>query len=203
MALITDKFVFIHVPKTGGSYCREVIKACCIEAKETCDDLNDEGNPTEEHMGTHATLTMYPELAMRRKFVGFVRHPISWYKSRWAWGVLTKFEDKIPHNSAAMTHWMADVWSQEFTEFIDNVIARGRPRALETFSSKLMVFDKWIDDIGRYEELVTELYRMTKCHAGHIGPQREGARKMNPTYGGGQIKEICYLEKKVLRRFYT
>ena len=200
MALVTDKFVFIHVPKTGGSYCRKVIQACRPEARETCDDLNGEGNPREEHIGAHATLMMYPELA-DKKFVGFVRHPVSWYKSRWAWGMLTKFQDKIPHNSAAMTHWMAKVWSQEFTEFIDNIIEFGRPRAWETFTSKLMIHDEWIE-VGRYEQLVASLFVMTRCFASYIGPQRVGATKVNPMYGEGQIKEIMYLEKNTLEKFY-
>ena len=58
------------------------------------------------------------ELLAGRFTFGFVRHPVDWLKSRWAWAVLSGFPGKLTTEPAAAGHWMADCWSDRLDDFV-------------------------------------------------------------------------------------
>lgn len=200
MALVTDDFVFIHVPKTGGTYCRRVIEACCPEAHESGPGVR-EGHPLEEHYGIEEIQAKHKELATKR-FVGFVRHPVTWYPSRWAWAFLTHYDSKRYEIPEAKAHWMNEVWSMDFNTFISNVIEVDEPRALQTFAQKLQVANQWVRSIGRYEYLEKDLRRLTGCYAKDVEPQRVGAQKLNIKIRPSAAMKLCQLEYELVREFY-
>lgn len=80
MALVTGKMVFIHVPRTGGHFFRDVIDELDIPHFECGDDS------LPNIVQFHQAASEVPEEVRRDRYVfGFVRHPISWLVSRWWW----------------------------------------------------------------------------------------------------------------------
>ena len=79
MALITDNSVFIHVQKTGGMTVRNVMQAVRGGAWES--------GPVEKerHFGLPELRAAHPGIDRYRTTFGFVRHPLAWLRSRWAW----------------------------------------------------------------------------------------------------------------------
>ena len=65
-----DRFLFIHVPKTGGMWVTEALQEAGVEVEE-------EIGATPEH-------PLLSELERRGRFTfAFVREPLSWYASIW------------------------------------------------------------------------------------------------------------------------
>ena len=90
MALVLPRSLFVHVPKTGGTWVRAAIAAAGIDAHES-------GPPeTHDHFGV---FDLPADLLAGRFTFGFVRHPVDWLKSRWAWAVLSGFPDKLNHRA--------------------------------------------------------------------------------------------------------
>lgn len=77
MALLLPNSAFIHCRKTGGSWIRSVLKSHWPDAPETGEGLG----PSER---IHATFAGVRSEVGSRKAFGFVRHPLSWLKSYWA-----------------------------------------------------------------------------------------------------------------------
>lgn len=204
MALMTQKAAFIHVPKTGGSWCRAVI-ASCYQCHES--------GPFEDH--DHAGLSdLLPESLGQRFSFGFVRHPVTWLQSRWAWAMETGFPQKIrdpqhPEHATASRHWMAEVWSDEFEGFATAYCDRGIPEGGRTFESKLAC----VGFIGRYESLRNDLLIAMEL-AGQ--PLPLSALATTPPYKaagstkysqqvlipGRLVSRLESLESAILARFY-
>jgi hypothetical protein len=110
MALITDKFIFVHIPKTGGTWIRRSLEALGIAGKE-----NAEPYAYHEHDGI---FRVPYELRYSRPAFAIVRHPVTRLASLWSWAMLTNFNDKIDSEPAAAGHWFAECWSKDYEEFV-------------------------------------------------------------------------------------
>lgn len=69
MALLTEKILFIHRPRTGGTWIRQAITAPRTECGHFHSNLNDEE---------------VVAMLSRRFSFSFVRNPVTWYPSRWS-----------------------------------------------------------------------------------------------------------------------
>ena len=67
--IVTDRFVFIHMHKTGGQTLNQVIKRCC---------------PTHRAIGYHFPIFELPTEFVSWPVVGIVRNPWDWYVSWYA-----------------------------------------------------------------------------------------------------------------------
>lgn len=67
--IVTDRFVFIHMHKTGGQTLNQVIKRCC---------------PTHRAIGYHFPICELPAEFVSWPVVGIVRNPWDWYVSWYA-----------------------------------------------------------------------------------------------------------------------
>lgn len=109
--VINDRHLFIHSAKTGGTFLRETI--------------NRYGIPNYEVGGKHSSfkdiITTNPELKKLRSF-GYVRNPLTWYRSRWAYGMMTYFGDKVKYMPEAYNHWMSVVWHNNLNQFVENTL---------------------------------------------------------------------------------
>jgi hypothetical protein len=135
-----DKFLFIHVPKTGGMWVTEALQAAGIEVEE-------EFGRTPEH-------PLLSELERRGRFTfAFVREPLSWYGSIW------RFRNYFHlHKEPAEAQLPYDSYiGLEFPDFIEQV-AEHLPGFL---SNHYELFvgpqDSEIEFIGRYERLEDDL----------------------------------------------
>lgn len=70
MALLTDNFVFCHLPKCGGQFIRYVL-----------DQLNISNSEVGEYHDSF--IRVKPFLKDRVLSVTNIRHPLTWYQSRW------------------------------------------------------------------------------------------------------------------------
>lgn len=145
MALVLPHSVFFHIPKTGGSWVRTVIKELKIPTREI-----GEGR-TETHR-SHCFPSQVDKAELKNRFVfTFVRDPLTWYQSRWAYSMETGWnpEDMFDLRCA----------SNDFLTFIQNCISH-YPKC--GFVSRTYAFYTAspahpFDFIGRQENLTEDL----------------------------------------------
>jgi hypothetical protein len=79
MALILPHSVFLHVPKTGGTWCRSAIRRAGIPHFES-------GWKHESpYFRAHHPLDRVRAVAGNRFLFGFVRDPLDWWRSFWGY----------------------------------------------------------------------------------------------------------------------
>jgi hypothetical protein len=145
--IIKNKLLFIHVPKTGGTYVRELINTIGIPNWET--------GKFEEH--DHIGICELNDCKDLISF-GIIRKPYEWTISRWKWGMYTEFSAKLKGGTSAKKHWMADVWSEDINEFLFNTINKRNAIAEETMFNQLGIGNKLqVNYILKNENLQTEL----------------------------------------------
>lgn len=105
MPLVTDKVCFIHIPKTGGIWVRNMMKHLGLNPIDVGD----------QHDYFPAVLRLESREFFEKRFVfTIVRHPITWYQSRWAFRVKSGWQSRHP-----LDWWCA---SNDFHVFVDNVL---------------------------------------------------------------------------------
>jgi len=152
MALVTAKTLFVHVPKTGGTSVRAMLRAAGVAARES--------GPfeVEDHYGLPELRAAHPQIDNGLLTFGFVRHPVAWLKSRWAWGVVTNMGEKVHYVPAAAAHWMAGCWSDRFEEFAARYLERYAGVYTQTAFAMLGVWtDRPAMRIGHTESLSADL----------------------------------------------
>lgn len=119
----------IHVPKTGGTWCRTAIKAAGISYFES-GPAHFPTRVSRIHAAfRHARDTIMvknwekkKQQHVRRFVFGFVRHPLTWLESAWA-DALER--GKTPGYKPSLKKpwfWFHRCYAWDFTELIDNVI---------------------------------------------------------------------------------
>ena len=152
MAFVTDKTLFIHVQKTGGMTVRRTLYQLRPIGRESGDA---EG---ERHIGLPELRATHPGIEAGRLSFGFVRNPVSWLVSRWAFAVETGYPVHIKHRGSAAAVWMAACWSDNFETFIGNVLDRYPGIATQTMFRMLGLWsEKPVDRVGRTEHLAQDL----------------------------------------------
>jgi hypothetical protein len=134
-----ERFIFIHVPRTGGTWARLAMEAAGIEARK----LGDGYHPTRQELDIEGHFTF-----------AFVREPLSWYGSEWnyrRWLRTTGIDE--------MKHFYDQWLDLAFPDFLDRII-EGRPGFLsQYYESYVGPPDDPIDFIGRFESLADDLVR--------------------------------------------
>lgn len=111
--IITDNFVFIHVPKTGGTFVEKVLKKLLTET----------GSPYEVRLdrvlGQHQTVREIPKPHRNKKVLAAIRNPYDYYVSvyefgRWKWPMYQRF----PNDNAIRRRYphYPDLTFSEFME---------------------------------------------------------------------------------------
>jgi hypothetical protein len=152
--IIDNKLLFVHVPKTGGTFIRELISKAGIKNWET--------GLFEEH--DHKGITDLDEFRSLPSF-GLIRKPYEWTISRWKWGMYTEFGLKVKGGTKAKSHWMADVWSEDINEFLFNTIHKRAGIAEETMFNMLGIgTDKEVTYVIKNEEMEIPLIDIFQNH---------------------------------------
>lgn len=131
MHLVLANSLFVHIPKTGGTWVRKALEAAGVPWKRTGSDA---------HVPFHVI-----ESAVEGRFTfAFVRHPVSWYQSYWAFrmAALDRY-GRTPFDE----HLSAD-----FNEFVANHCTH-RPGALPEPYEGYAGWPVRLDRVGRCERL--------------------------------------------------
>jgi hypothetical protein len=188
---VTPRVRFLHVPKTGGSWAPEAIRAAGVPVTRP------EGPPG------HATLAESWDYADRFTFA-IVRHPLDYWRSYWAFRVRTGWEMNHPLDR--------DFGTDNFEEFIEAVIAHDPGYASDLFEWFVGPPDGEIDFIGRYENLVDDV-----CLALALGGESfdeellRSYPKVNvsqygahgPRYPPSLAARLAEVERRGIERFYS
>lgn len=159
MALVTDRLIYIHVQKTGGMAVRRALHACagCHESGPI---------EAERHIGLPELRVTHPGIDNNRIVFGFVRHPVAWIRSRWAFAMASGYEIQRQHRPSAAALWINSCWDTDFSSFVDKYIERYPGIATQTMFRMLGLWsDAPAHIIGRTESLRADLaYVLTYTH---------------------------------------
>ncbi len=144
MALVLPgKFLFLHVPKTGGKWVKYVLHRAFPES--TMLRRTNHGNRWA-HFG-HGDLE---DVADREEFrFAFVRHPVDFWRSYYRYRARTKWEPNHEIDSLCMDHG--------FDKYIDNVLKNLNGYASRMYSRYVGEPGSEIDFIGKQENLIKDL----------------------------------------------
>lgn len=195
--VINDRYIFIHIAKTGGTFFRE--------------SLNYFGVRNYEIGIKHAAYD--PETHGKYIPIAFVRHPLSWYLSRWRYAVMTRFKEKTQYNSEARAHWMARVWHDDFATFCGKIAnsEEFKDGKAWTYFNQMIPVEHHGGFIYRYENLIETTWQFLHFGCGLNIAQRQ-VQKMPrqldsspipytvPTVAVQQI--LLSHESKLINQFY-
>lgn len=139
MALIGKNFVFLHLPKTAGMWIRQLFKNLNIETYEL----------GTQHMHFPDLYQYESHKFFESKFIfTFIRHPKSWYQSRWSFRM---------KNGWQLTHPLDyNCASNDFNQFVKNAI-RYKPDGWFSNECKSYLNAPHMDFVGKYENLEDDI----------------------------------------------
>jgi hypothetical protein len=133
--------VFLHVPKTGGTWVREALRAGGVAVEPV--------DPDEPH-------TELDACPCPQKFkIAFVRHPLSVYQSYWRFKKTDGWDRRNPFDGACA--------SGSFASFVENVLAKYPGWCSRRFESFVGVAGAEIEFVGRCERLADDLVRALRA----------------------------------------
>jgi hypothetical protein len=135
--------VFVHVPRTGGTFIRDIIHRY--------------GFRTEIINHSHDSLEIALDSAPEDVFsFTFIRHPITWYPSRFAYCVENNWPDDGPFPEL-FWHFRAEALGG-FVRNVQRLFPAGY--LLGLFDRSCCSMRKEVSFVGRYETLHSDLYRV-------------------------------------------
>jgi len=202
MAVKTDKSVFYHIPKTGGIWVKEAMRAGGLELSRC---RNKRVSHSFALKREHATpdVVCEEEKAGRFSFC-FVRGPVGWLRSFWCYRIKTgALDPKFP---------LDGLWHGEFESFVLNVLG-AYPGGFVTKLYRFYVDD--VDFVGRQERLANDLMWALVLAGEQFDEQKlRATRWRNVSAASPQLASLCQLstetearveaaESWVLDRFYV
>lgn len=138
---LTKRMVFVHVPKTGGSWMTQAVRAAGVPLSAP-DPSGDPNYPAHVHAD------LQEAGAGDRFSVAFVRHPLDWWRSYWGHRMRAGWDPANALDVAAA--------SEEFNEFVLNVIAQGEGAFDQMVRRFVGLPSPTVDFVGRFEHLVED-----------------------------------------------
>jgi len=137
--LIFKNAVFLHVPKTGGSWVKAAVTNARLEFEEYIVDGD-----------VHGDLSHCPD---RDRFIfAFVREPLSLYRSYWRYKMTAGWDDRNPFDT--------DCAAPSFRAFVENVLRLEPAWCSRMFQDYVGPPDDEINFVGRFESLADDLVRV-------------------------------------------
>ncbi len=149
-ALVMRQALFLHTPKTGGTFVRRAIAEFGIDAHRP--RLVPRQHRDHPRL---ADVRLYKGLLRRRFTFAFVRYPPDWWRSYWAYRMRTGW---VPHLDR-------QVQASDFPTFVEKVLEHAPGGASRLFQAYVGPPGA-IDFVGRFEHLVEDL-SIALCSAGY------------------------------------
>jgi len=191
---ILKKSIFLHVPKTGGSW----VKAVLLQSTDLVVERGGNWHSIPEGKA-------YPG-----KFrFAFVRHPLTWYQSFWAFNMKLNKWNKGPCRS------LGSCKSPDFNVFVSNVVGKFPKGFLSSYLYPK--FTGAANFVGRYENLTEDLILALTKAKETFDPEKIRAMssyKRNVAASDDAWKDKCRYrdelserllkaEQKVVERYYN
>jgi hypothetical protein len=138
MTSLGEKIVFLHVPKTGGTWAARAMEAAGV-------DLRD--------VGMHADLQDLSRFEGRYR-IAFVREPLSWYRSWWVHRQTFGDWKDEPLDKLGRTG---------FDEFLQRAMDTIPGYVTSLFEQFTGPADRQIEFVGRYERLLDDLVQALRA----------------------------------------
>lgn len=198
--LIDDKAVFLHVPKTGGTWFRHAMSQNGIKFEEI----------GEQHNHFPYILNLMPNGFYDDKFIfAFVRHPLTWYQSRWVFRAQHGWhlEHPLDFNCA----------SNDFLDFLDRVFAY-KPTGWLThlYGMYINEIPNDIDFVGHTETLADDCVKVLKMIGVKFDEEKfRGTPRINQSgldgmpsgywakYSSEWLDKVIVMEQTVISRYYV
>ncbi len=142
-SLLTPRTRILHAPKTGGTWIWRALEAAGVEIEVL-------GLPPPDQRTNHWGLSETEDYA-ERFTIAFVRHPLDWWRSLWAYRMRTGWDPERRVDSLA--------FSEDFNTFVERVVQHLPGHLEATFARYIGPPSRPISFIGRYEALVDDLAR--------------------------------------------
>jgi hypothetical protein len=182
----TDRLIFIHVPKTGGTWVSKAMKTAGLR-------LEPEGY--SEHPFFH-------EVDRRNRFsFAFVRDPLHWWGSEWRFRRNHHYRDLVNHPYDRWLELGFDVFIEQVIEHCPGFLSRTYDRHIGTIEDS-------VDFVGRYEHLQDDLVKALRLAGEEFD---EGVvRSLRSTNESGDpvwllpeaLHALMEAEKPAYERFY-
>lgn len=145
MALQLPKSVFIHIPKTGGTWVRSAIFASGIPCNEVFGELK--VNPVDANKLLHCKPCDLRSQGFFR--FAFVRNPVTFYQSYWAY--------KMRKGKADYNVFDKDYMRDDFSDFVKTVTTDFPGWVSRLYRKFLGEEYDMVNFIGRQEDLQNDL----------------------------------------------
>ena len=118
--LVTEKCIFLHMPKTGGHFCRDVIRKTCGEVLHTG--------------GWHAPYSRVPKQFGHLPVLFVVRNPWDWYVS-WYHYMIDMLENGHPNPLIVNASMNAEIGFESIMSYVFRSVRQGsvESRKLEEY----------------------------------------------------------------------
>jgi hypothetical protein len=197
--VITPKMRFLHVPKTGGTWVVGALQAGGVALEIVRRPAMSPVTLVEDHIGLDESRDFADRFT-----IAFVRHPLTWWTSFWVYRRMTGWADDHPIDSCTQ--------SDDFNEFIDNVITNLPGDLSRRFEAYVGPPSHPISFVGRFERLRDDLIdglqragesfdeRAIRTHA----PENTGDYATYiAKYTNSQADRLAEAERAAIARFYA
>lgn len=191
MAILTERFILYHIPKTGGIWVKVALKNAGVVYQTP--RWSKEPHPFNLKHAHSTPDNVVPGAKNGRVAITFVRKPVAWYRSYWSFRSRkgAKRDEKFPADG---------LWSDDFDQFVNNILD-AYPGG---FVTRLYQYYTGPDMgkvgfIGKQERLVDDLVQAL-TFAGE--PFDEAALRATPRQNEGQPRWLrrCVLTDATLAR---
>lgn len=221
-ALLKCNLLFLHIPKTGGSWVRHVLRdqnLVQVEFPDTHPDMErlnyfSRFYPLHyiKQSVKHRSVSLGSDIRSSYKFC-FVRNPHKWYESYWRYMSKREWQIDDKKNPLPDTTWrpneiLKKYGCYDFRKFMDRVL-KEHPGYLTKLYGRYAQPSE-IDFVGRTESLVDDLITVLKA----VGAEFDEAsvrntkkintspnRIENPEWDKSHWKAVCRLEASVFEQF--
>lgn len=199
MAIASDKLVFLHIPKTGGVWVTFALK----RALQT-------SMIGQQHSHFPQLLQLYEEEWYRQRYIfTMIRHPITWYQSRWAFRVKHGWRLGHPLDFHCSTN--------DFHSFVESVL-KFKPDGWVTwlYNQYIENVPGGIDYVARLEDGVGEVkHVLDQAKIDYDPATIEHIPRINDSDMGGHSSKywakytpelfdrVMAVESKIIDRYYS
>lgn len=176
--------IIFHIPKTGGTFVH-----CALEVAKV-DFIAD------HRFSPHDTPDQ--QCLTNKYTIAFVRHPISYYKSYWAFRIETGWTDG----------WYLDdnCKSDNFEQFLLNVLNKNYPYVTNEYA-RYWVYPQKLNFVGKTENIVDDLIHVLRFLNEHFDEQairqlpKQNVTKIKPKCSKEVLNKIADLEIDIIKYF--